>query len=128
MTISIFFSLGLPDPENESTHHSLPHRSGVSPSTAVAQQQQSGGGRSSHFDESQQQQQQHPHHQQQQQPNMVACLAALVCIIALFLPTEGDNTSDTIFQNYDYLHLTVNQKLVFAYVLGLVTISVLRMS
>ncbi len=31
-----------------------------------------------------------------------------------------------LFQDYPWLHLTVNQKLVFAYVLGLVTIAILR--
>ncbi|TRY67822.1 hypothetical protein TCAL_11120 [Tigriopus californicus] len=58
------------------------------------------------------------------QPNLIACLAGLVCIISLFLPTEGE-PSET-FKDYTWLHLTVNQKLVFAYVLGLVTMVILR--
>ena len=46
----------------------------------------------------------------------------MVCIAALFLPTEGEQ----VLQDYPYLQLTVNQKLVFAYVLGLVTMAILR--
>ena len=59
-----------------------------------------------------------------QHPNLIACFAAIVCIIALFLPTEGE--SNNVLKDYPYLHLTVNQKLVFAYVLGLVTMAILR--
>ena len=59
----------------------------------------------------------------QNSPNLVACFAAIVCIIALFLPTEGETN---VLKDYPYLHLTVNQKLVFAYVLGLVTMAILR--
>jgi len=54
--------------------------------------------------------------------NYIACFAAVVCIAALFLPTEGEST----LAEYPYLQLTVNQKLVFAYVLGLVTMAILR--
>lgn len=54
--------------------------------------------------------------------NYIACFAAVVCIAALFLPTEGEPT----LADYPYLQLTVNQKLVFAYVLGLVTMAILR--
>ena len=57
-------------------------------------------------------------------PNLIACIAAIVCIVALFLPTEGE--TENILKDYPYLHLTVNQKLVFAYVLGLVTMAILR--
>ena len=60
----------------------------------------------------------------QHSPNLIACFAAVVCIIALFLPTEGE--SNNVLKDYPYLHLTVNQKLVFAYVLGLVTMAILR--
>ena len=59
-----------------------------------------------------------------QHPNLIACFAAIVCIVALFLPTEGE--TENILKDYPYLHLTVNQKLVFAYVLGLVTMAILR--
>ena len=63
-----------------------------------------------------------------QSPNYVACVAAVVCILALFLPTEGDTVSTNhLLTDYPWLHLTVNQKLVFAYVLGLVTMAILRM-
>jgi len=61
-------------------------------------------------------------------PNYIACLAAVICILALFLPTEGDNVSNShLLTEYPWLHLSVNQKLVFAYVLGLVTMAILRM-
>lgn len=61
------------------------------------------------------------------QPNYVACVAAIICIVALFLPTEGDSSSSISQQDYPWLHLSVNQKLVFAYVLGLVTMAILRL-
>jgi len=64
-----------------------------------------------------------------QQPNIVACLAAIVCITSLFLPTEGDSSNRedaSLFRDYPWLCLSVNQKLVFAYVLGLVTMAILR--
>lgn len=62
-----------------------------------------------------------------QSPNLIACFAAIVCIVALFLPTEGDTSeAHSTLKNYPYLHLTVNQKLVFAYVLGLVTMAILK--
>ena len=60
-----------------------------------------------------------------QPPNYVACVAAVVCILALFLPTEGEASS--LLADHPWLHLSVNQKLVFAYVLGLVTMAILRM-
>jgi len=73
----------------------------------------------------------------QQQPNAVACMAAAVCIIALCLPTDhdcgkermdslGGLGEDSLLKDYTWLHLTLNQKLVFAYVLGLVTMAILR--
>ena len=52
-------------------------------------------------------------------------MAAVVCILALFLPTEGEHSA--LLSDYPWLHLSVNQKLVFAYVLGLVTMAILRM-
>ena len=61
-----------------------------------------------------------------QHPNLIACFAAVVCIVALFMPTEGDSENVAMLKDYPYLHLTVNQKLVFAYVLGLVTMAILR--
>ena len=43
-------------------------------------------------------------------------MMAVVCIIALMLPLEGDKQhSDLIPQ---YLHLSVNQKLLAAFILG----------
>lgn len=46
--------------------------------------------------------------------NYVALITGITCIIGLLLPTEGE-------QNHrvpDYLHLSVNFKLIFAFVLG----------
>ena len=62
---------------------------------------------------------------ERQPPNYVACVAAVVCILALFLPTEGEHS--TLLSDHPWLHLSVNQKLVFAYVLGLVTMAILKM-
>ena len=63
-----------------------------------------------------------------QPPNYIACLAALICILALFLPTEGEGVASShLLADNTWLHLAVNQKLVFAYVLGLVTMAILRM-
>ncbi|XP_012529642.1 motile sperm domain-containing protein 1 [Monomorium pharaonis] len=48
--------------------------------------------------------------------NYVALIAGLICIIGLLLPTEGE-------QNHrlpEYLHLSVNFKLIFSFVLGMV--------
>ena len=47
-------------------------------------------------------------------PNYLALLVAAICVAALMLPTTGD--ADT--QLPTYLHLTLHQKLVFAYTLG----------
>ncbi|XP_023325926.1 motile sperm domain-containing protein 1 isoform X2 [Eurytemora carolleeae] len=59
-------------------------------------------------------------------PNYIACFAAVVCILALFLPTSCENDRSQLLQDYPWLHLSLNQKLVFAYVLGLVTMAILR--
>jgi hypothetical protein len=76
-----------------------------------------------------------PQPQHHHQPNAVACVAAVVCIVALCLPTDQDNkeaaaataqTSSSLLKDYPWLSLTLNQKLVFAYVLGLVTMAILR--
>eukprot|EP00088_Acartia_fossae_P003111 TRINITY_DN11290_c0_g1_i1.p1 TRINITY_DN11290_c0_g1~~TRINITY_DN11290_c0_g1_i1.p1 ORF type:complete len:228 (-),score=62.23 TRINITY_DN11290_c0_g1_i1:485-1168(-) len=60
-------------------------------------------------------------------PNYIACFVAVVCILALFLPTYCEpNKAPSLLQDYPWLHLSLNQKLVFAYVLGLVTLAILR--
>ena len=46
---------------------------------------------------------------------MVIILAAVVCIVALMLPTQGETGSSLP----DYLHLHNSQKLIAAYVLGM---------
>jgi hypothetical protein len=60
-------------------------------------------------------------------PNYIACFVAVVCILALFLPTQCEpNTAPSLLEDYPWLHLSLHQKLVFAYVLGLVTLAILR--
>jgi len=49
-----------------------------------------------------------------QTPNYIVIVTAVMCIVALLLPTQGDQ--DTRFPMY--LHLTSHLKIVFAYVLG----------
>ena len=44
----------------------------------------------------------------------MALIAGIVCIIGLLLPTEGDATEGLP----DYLHLSINFKLIFSFVLG----------
>ncbi|XP_051505629.1 motile sperm domain-containing protein 1-like isoform X1 [Myxocyprinus asiaticus] len=55
-------------------------------------------------------------------PSLLTVLLGLVCIAALMLPTLGEQESTVPV----YLHLSVNKKLVAAYVLGLLTMVVLR--
>ena len=45
---------------------------------------------------------------------MVIVVAAIACIIALMMPTQGETES----QLPDYLHLHNSQKLIAAYILG----------
>lgn len=56
-------------------------------------------------------------------PGATVVLLAVVCIAALMLPTQGEKQQSNI---PEYLHLTTNQKLIAAYVLGLVTMVILR--
>ncbi|VDK53368.1 unnamed protein product [Anisakis simplex] len=53
----------------------------------------------------------------------LAVVAALMCIGALMLPTQGDNLPSLL---PNYLHLSVPQKLVAAYVLGIVTMLIIK--
>ncbi|PIK57753.1 putative motile sperm domain-containing protein 1 [Apostichopus japonicus] len=55
-------------------------------------------------------------------PSSLIVVMAVACISALLLPTQGDKGTNLP----DYLHLTMNQKLIAAYVLGLVTMVLLR--
>jgi len=114
-------------PTHSSESHSLPHRAGQLPHEQHLHQTGAGGvvassGGGQYYTTL------NGERQHQQQPNIVACLAAIVCIASLFLPTEGDSSSSasSLFSNYPWLCLSVNQKLVFAYVLGLVTMAILR--
>uniref|UniRef100_A0A0R3RW38 Motile sperm domain-containing protein 1 n=1 Tax=Elaeophora elaphi TaxID=1147741 RepID=A0A0R3RW38_9BILA len=54
---------------------------------------------------------------------MVCVVAVAVCAVALMLPTEGLDVSAVV---PNWLHLSVHLKLVFAYILGLVTLVLLR--
>ncbi|CAN7997744.1 unnamed protein product, partial [Ixodes hexagonus] len=47
-------------------------------------------------------------------PSGTVIAAAVTCVLALMLPTEGDRTS----QLPRYLHISLNQKLIAAYILG----------
>lgn len=57
-----------------------------------------------------------------QTPNFVILTTAVVSIVALMMPTEGDK--DSRFP--EYLHVHFHLKLVCAYVLGLITMALLR--
>jgi len=66
-------------------------------------------------------------HREGTNPNYIACFVAVVCILALFLPTHCEpTTAPSLLEDYPWLHLSLHQKLVFAYVLGLVTLAILR--
>lgn len=58
-------------------------------------------------------------------PNLFAVLVGIVCVVSLSFPTQGENTSHNSYVP-DYFHLTMSQKLVAAYILGLVTMVLLR--
>lgn len=69
------------------------------------------------------------------QPNYVVLFVAVVCIIGLLLPyhradscKSNESSNPSTFESIipTYLHLSVNQKLLFAYALGLVTMVILR--
>ncbi|XP_048746432.1 motile sperm domain-containing protein 1-like [Ostrea edulis] len=55
-------------------------------------------------------------------PSLIIIFTAVSCILALMLPLHGDTES----RLPDYLHLTVNQKMIAAYILGLVTMVILH--
>ncbi|KAG7213534.1 hypothetical protein KM043_002794 [Ampulex compressa] len=55
--------------------------------------------------------------------NYVALVAGIICIAGLLLPTEGERSHRVP----DYLHLSINFKLIFSFVLGMVTIIILRL-
>lgn len=67
-----------------------------------------------------------PLQEQYAQPNntnYVAIITGIVCIIGLLLPLDKDEPSTVI---PTYMHLSVNQKLLVAYTLGLVTMVLFR--
>ncbi|KAJ1347951.1 hypothetical protein KIN20_003141 [Parelaphostrongylus tenuis] len=65
-------------------------------------------------------------HDENAASSQLACLGiAVVCAVALMAPTQGDPAAaDSLLPNH--LHLTVPQKLVAAYILGVVSILLLR--
>jgi len=54
--------------------------------------------------------------------NPVVIVTAIVCVLALMLPTDGDRNSSLP----SYLHLNYHQKLIAAYTLGLVTMVIFK--
>jgi len=57
-------------------------------------------------------------------PSVHVLLLLLACIIVLMLPTQGENNVNSNVPKY--LYLSVNQKLIAAFILGLVTMAVLK--
>ncbi|CAK1543168.1 unnamed protein product [Leptosia nina] len=64
------------------------------------------------------------HHRDQQPINVVAVVVSICCIAALLLPTQPDQVVKS--QLPEWLHVGSNLKLVFSFVLGLVSMLVLR--
>ncbi|XP_046852937.1 motile sperm domain-containing protein 1-like [Xenia sp. Carnegie-2017] len=54
-------------------------------------------------------------------PSALIIILCAICLIALVLPTVGEISSMPF-----YLHLTINQKLIAAYILGLATMAILK--
>ncbi|XP_055355235.1 motile sperm domain-containing protein 1-like [Paramacrobiotus metropolitanus] len=59
-------------------------------------------------------------------PSPLIVLLGVLCVAALCLPTDGHGSHNQNSPWPVYLHLTLNQKLVAAYILGLVTMVILR--
>jgi len=55
--------------------------------------------------------------------NYIAVCVAVICIIALMLPSSEEKTSDSLWSIF---YLSSHQKMVFAYSLGLVTMVIFR--
>jgi len=83
------------------------------------------GGTSQHLPRSNHVHFERPVAPQNANPNYWLIVIALACIAGLTLPTQGEKQSTNSFAP-DYLHLTTSQKLVAAYILGLITMSLLR--
>ncbi|CAH2090442.1 unnamed protein product [Euphydryas editha] len=66
----------------------------------------------------------HPSHRDQQPINVVAVAVSICCIAALLLPTQPEPVVKS--QWPEWLHIGSNLKLVFSFVLGLVSMLVLR--
>lgn len=59
-------------------------------------------------------------------PSLHVVLLLLACLIVLMLPTQGDDINNVNSNVPKYLYLSVNQKLIAAFILGLVTMAVLK--
>lgn len=57
-------------------------------------------------------------------PSIPVMIVSLVCVIILMLPAYGDPTANISVPLY--LHMSMNQKLIASYILGLVTMAVLK--
>ncbi|XP_063538734.1 motile sperm domain-containing protein 1-like [Cydia strobilella] len=66
----------------------------------------------------------HSHHREHQPVNVVAVAVSICCIAALLLPTQPETVVESQFP--EWLHIGSNLKLVFSFVLGLVSMLVLR--
>ncbi|XP_041981219.1 motile sperm domain-containing protein 1-like [Aricia agestis] len=66
----------------------------------------------------------HPSHRDNPPVNVVAVAVSICCIAALLLPTQPEATVNS--QLPEWLHIGSNLKLVFSFVLGLVSMLVLR--
>ncbi|XP_031554684.1 motile sperm domain-containing protein 1-like [Actinia tenebrosa] len=64
-----------------------------------------------------------PYHGTGYTPSFWVVLLAIACIAAVMLPLQGESASSRL---PSYLHMSVNQKLVAAFILGLVTMALLK--
>ena len=115
--------LGLPDPTeiHERLSHSLPHRSRKTknPSSSFEQQDQQHQAQFNTRDPQQQP-------QADRSPPLLTWVAVAVCLVALVLPTEGQVPEDSVFKDVKWAHLSFSMKMGVAYVLGLLSMIVIR--
>lgn len=57
-------------------------------------------------------------------PSMVLVCAAVICVLALLLPTEGDQSQTNI---PPYLHPSANHKIAIGFALGMITLAILKL-
>lgn len=61
---------------------------------------------------------------ERQSPSIPVLLLSLACVVALMLPTTYDERASSSVPRY--LHLSINQKLIAAYILGKIPSTFLR--